>query len=209
MNDNEYLNILEYGKPSGTISIKPHPEDVIDVDPEIIANYKSFLKDETYTNAYDISDRIIDELSLQREKTKLKRIFGSSDQVIESASSINNIKIMKEDIKFEEVDMNLLRDYSFIKSGEENIDLVDFLKWFLFDEVLVQKQRRVLCCDGIISDKPSFKHVLEDYQCNHFDVLRISREVIQLNQSLLELFKDRKLVSMFDSFLSEFYRLKI
>ncbi len=209
MNDKEYLNILEYGMPSGTISIQPHPEDVIDVDPEIIANYKAFLNDENYSKAYDISDRVIDELALQREKIKLKRVFGSSGQVLESYSSIKNIRTIKEEIEFEDVDLDLLKEYSFIKSREENVDPVDFYRSFLFDEQLVKKDKRIHLCDDILFDKPSFKAILDDYNDKHFDILKISREVIQLNQRLSELFTERKLVSMFDSFLSEFYGLKI
>jgi hypothetical protein len=209
MNDNDYLNILEYGKPSGTISIQPHPEDIIDVDPEIMANYKAFLKDEDYSKAYDITDRVIDDLALQREKIKLKRIFGNSAQILESVSSIKNIKTIKEEIKFEEVDLELLKEYSFIKTREENIDQVDFYRSFLFDEEFITKNKRVLQSNEILTDKTFFKYILDDYKDKHFEVLSISREVIQLNTSLSNLFKKRKLASMFDDFLSEFYGMKI
>lgn len=209
MNDNEYLNILEYGRPSGTISIQPHPEDVIDVDPAIIANYQAFLKDEDYSKAYDITDRLIDDLALQREKIKLKRIFGSSDQILECASSIKNIRTVKEELEFEEVDLELLKEYSFIKSREENVDSIDFYRSFLFDEELINKEKRLLHSDEILLDKPSFKYILEDYKDKHFDLLKISKEVIELNKCLSNLFRERKLASMFDSFLSEFYGLKI
>lgn len=208
MNDNDYLNILEHGKPSGTISIQPHPEDVIDVDPELIANYKAFLKDEDYSKAYDITDRVIDDLALQREKIKLKRIFGSSNQILESVSSIKNIRALKEEIKFEEVDLDLLKEYSLIKSREENIDSVDFYRSFLFDEKLVTKVDRVVSSKELQIEHTYFTPILNEYKENHFDILQISKEVIQLNNELSILFKERRLVGLFDEFLGEFYPQK-
>lgn len=205
MRDDEYLNILTYGKPTGTISVVPHPEDVIDVDPAIIANMKSRLGGADHAGIYDITDRVIDEVSLMRERNKLKRIFGSESQIREAFSSIKNIKTIQEEIDFEEVDKNLLSDYAFVKSRESNIDEMDFYRSFLFHSELINKDRRV----ENIEAAGCFNELLEDYKKKHFDILKVTREAIQMSGELSQIFRERKLVSLFDEFLSEFYGLKI
>ena len=196
--DQDYLNILTYGKPQGTIELKAHPEEVLDVDPRIISAMKSKLKGEDTSSIYDISDRVIDELSLAREKRKLSKVFGSPLQIAEAFSSVKNIATITEEMKFEEVDRKLLYDFSFIKSQEENVDEVDFLKHFIFDNELVTKNNKQ------IQDE-LFQSVISDYKTKHFDILKMTKEVIEMNPALTRLFRERKLVGLFDEFLGEFY----
>ena len=196
--DQDYLNILTYGKPQGTIELKPYPEEVIEVDPRIISAMKSKLKGEDTSNLYDISDRVIDELSLAREKRKLSKVFGSIEQISEAFSSVKNIASIQEEMTFEEVDKELLSDYSFVQSHAENVDEVDFLKFFLFEESLITKNERN-------NDNNIFQSVIADYQTKHFDILRMTKEVIEMNPSLTRLFRERKLVGLFDELLLEFY----
>ncbi|WP_412475759.1 hypothetical protein [Halobacteriovorax sp. YZS-1-2] len=205
MRDEEYLNILSYGRPTGTITVEPHPEDIIVVDPAIIANMKARLSGNDHSGVYDYSDRVIDEVSLMREKNKLKRIFGSESQVREAFSSIKNIKTIQEEIKFEDVDRSLLSDYAFVKSRESNVDEVDFYRSFLFETELISKEKRIEAID----DSLGLSDLFADYKMKHFDVLKASREVIQMSSRLSELFKERKLVPLFDEFLREFYGKKI
>ncbi len=196
--DTEYLNILTYGKPLGTIELKPYPEEVIEVDPRIISAMKSKLRGEDTSNLYDISDRVIDELSLAREKRKLAKVFGRIEQISEAFSSVKNIASIQEEMTFEEVDKELLSDYSFVQSHAENVDEVDFLKHFLFGESLITKNKRN-------QGNNIFQSVIADYQTKHFDILRMTKEVIEMNPNLARLFRERKLVGLFDELLFEFY----
>ena len=204
MRDEEYLNILTYGKPTGTIKIKPHPEDVIDVDPMIISNMKARIKNEPLEEFYSRKDQIIDEISLAREKNKLKRVFGSERQIHEAYSSIQSIKLIKQEFEFEEVNRELLSDYALVKSKRENVDEVDFYKWFLFGGKLhIKSQRSFLFQDSELSE------FFDYYQESHFNILSISKEMIQMNTNLLSLFKQRRLASVFDEFLCGFYGVKL
>ncbi|MFT6067896.1 MAG: hypothetical protein ACJAT2_003633 [Bacteriovoracaceae bacterium] len=200
--DTDYLNILTYGKPQGTIKLKPYSEEVIEVDPRIISAMKSKLRREDTSNLYDISDRVIDELSLAREKRKLSKVIGSIEQVSEAFSSVENIAGIQEEMTFEEVDKELLSDYSFVQSHAENVDEVDFLKHFLFGESLITKNERN-------RSNSIFQSVIADYQTKHFDILRMTKEVIEMNPSLARLFRERKLVGLFDELLLEFYGNKL
>lgn len=197
-NDDEYLNILTYGKPQGTIELKPYPNEILDVDPRIVAEMKAKLRGESNSNIYDVSDRVIDELSLAREKRKLLKVFGSTSQVSEAFSSVKRIGLIQEEMKFEEVDKELLSDYSFVQSREENVDEVDFLKHFLFGESLISKRKRT-------QKNNVFQSVIVDYQTRHFDILKMTKEVIEMNTTLADLFRSRKLLGLFDELLIEFY----
>lgn len=199
MQDDEYLNILTYGKPQGTIELKPYPKEVIDVDPKILAQMKAKLKGEDLNGLYDVSDRVIDELTLQREKKKLLKIFGSNNQIFEAYSSVKGISIIQQEFEFEEVDKELLSKFAWTLSRETNVDEVDFFSYFIFGKELKIKKTRV-----DLAIEP-FGIVVDDYLLRHFEPLKLSKEVIYSNSKLTELFKQKELLNLFDEFLFQFY----
>jgi hypothetical protein len=205
MDDEEYLNILNYGKPTGTISIQPHPEDVIDVDPEILNKMKSRLAGDQHLNAYNREDRVFDELELQREKQKLKRIFSSADHVCESFSSLKNIKKVRQELEYEKVNRELLKEYSFVVAHEKNVDEVDFYRWFLFGGSLNDKKCRMVQIKNCTGRIELFDSILNDYIAVNFELLSINSDMLMSSVGLLELFKKRELVPKFDQYIKIFY----
>jgi hypothetical protein len=200
--DNEFKNILTYGKPQGTIELRPYADEILDVNPKIIASMKARLRGESTAHIYDVSDRVIDEVALVREKKKLLRIISSGDELREAFSSIKNIAQIQEMFVFESVDKTMLSDYSFVISHQENIDEFDFLNHFLFGEKLHTKKDRTL-------PDNFFQSVFQEYQEKHFDWIKLSREIIERDSALLKLFKEKKLLGLYDELLSEFYGRKI
>ncbi len=205
MNDSEYFNIMTYGKPTGTINVVPHPEDIIDVDPFVIASMKARLNNESLNNVYDLTDRAFDELTLLRERNKLKSVFRSLTELQDAFSSIKSIKTIQEEMNFEEVNRDLLSRYSFSIANEKNVDEYDFYRSFLFDENLTSKAERT----SRININGTFAILLEDYRMTHFEMLKITKEAIQMSSGLQTLFKERKLGSAFDEFLTAFYGIKV
>lgn len=205
MTDEEYLNLLTFGKSPKTISITPHPDDVIDVDPSIIANMKERLKGTDRSSLYDNTDRVIDELALRREKIKLGRVFGSPDEIREAYSSIKNIRTAKEELSFEGVNRKLLSDYAFIKSGEKNVDEVDFYQFFLFGSTLSTKEIRLKEVDALLGGGNSLRPILDHYKANHFNILKVTKEIIYMNEEIKKYFRKRKLGTMFNQLLRAFY----
>ena len=205
MRDEDYFNIMTYGKPTGTINVVEHPEDIIDVDPFVIASMKARLNGESLCNVYDPADRSFDEFALQREKNKLKKVLGSPTELQDAFSSIKNLKLIQEELNFEDVNKELLFKYSYSASNEKNVDEFDFYRSFLFGEKLTFKNDRA---DRVeIEDK--FSILIDDYRFFHFEPLKITREAIQMSSDLLSLFKERKLASQFDEFLRAFYGVKV
>lgn len=200
--DNEFKNILNYGKPKGTIELKPYPDEILDVDPKIIASMKARLRGESTSHIYDITDRVIDEVSLAREKKKLLKVIASSSELHDAYSSAKNIAQIQEEFIFESIDKDMLSDYAYVISHQENIDEFDFLNHFLFGKNLHPKKERS------IADK-DFQKVFQEYQAKHFEWLKLSRENIEMDSSLSKLFREKKLLGLYDELLSEFYGRKI
>lgn len=199
MQDNDELNILTYGKPQGTLDLRPYSKEILDVDPRVLAQMKAKLKGEDLSNLYDISDRVIDEVTLHREKNKLFKVFGSNAQIFEAYSSVKGMSTIQLEIEFEEVDKELLSKYAWTLSRETNIDEVDFFSHFLFGKELKTKAERV----GQVTEP--FDVVVNDYLMKHFEPLKLSKEVILSSYNLTALFKKKELLGPLDGFLRVFY----
>ena len=199
--DNEFKNILTYGKPQGTIELRPFPDEIMDVDPKIIASMKARLRGESTAHIYDITDRVIDEVALAREKKKLLKVISTSGELHDAFSSTKSIAQIQEEFVFESVDKAMLSDYAYVVSHQENIDEFYFLNHFLFGEKLQTKKERNIT-------NINFQKVFQEYQSKHFDWIRLNRELIEMDSMLSKLFREKKLLGLYDELLSEFYGRK-
>ena len=199
-------DLMEYGMPKGTIQIIPHPKDVIDVDPEILAVMNARLNGQDYSDHYLEDENLSNQLIIQQEKRKLKKIFSSADDLRSSFSSIKGIREIKEELKFEDVDRELLRKYSQKVYSGEHIDEVDFYRNFLFGEKIITKDEHIEISKTKLS---SVNIILEHYKEFHFDLLGITREMIQIDSALSTMLNKGKLASFFDEMLLGFYGGKI
>lgn len=175
----------------------------------VLRSMRERLKGIEWKNAYDLSDRVFDELSLKREQRKLERVFGSANEVLEAFSSIKGIKAVKEELKFEQVNQSLLSELALAKSAEVHVDQVDFYRSFVFGEPLLTKEVRVKKSSENLKIENNLESVVDCYLSNHFDFLKISKEMIQLSDGLGRLFRERKLVSVFDEMLGGFYGVRV
>jgi hypothetical protein len=199
-------DLMEYGMPKGTIQVVPHPKDIIDVDPEILAVMNARLKGQDYNDYYEEDERLSNQLIIQQEKNKLKKVFSSSNDLRFGFSSIKNIREIKEELKFEDVDRELLKKYTEKVYSGEHIDEVDFYHNFLFDEQIITKDEHIERSKiNLRSDNIILKH----YKDFHFDLLGITKEMIQIDSDLSTMLNKGKLASFFDEILFGFYGEKI
>ena len=204
--DDEYFNFLTYDDFEQVLKVEDEPEEILsNVDPMIIASMKARLRGEAISESYDISERTIDEIRLMRQKKKLSQIFFNEARIYESFSSVENIKNIQKQITRAEVDKKTLSDYASICSEDKNIDEMDFYRFFLFDAPLVNKDQRL----EKMNYRGIFDELLEGYQSSHFDVVTLSVEFIQMSRTLSKLFRERKLLELFNNFLSTFYGLDV
>jgi hypothetical protein len=209
MTDDE-KNILIFGNPTGTIEIRPHPEEVIDVAPEILIKMKARLKGEMLENVFDQDERISNEFLLQREKKKLLNIFKIENELFTRFSSLKNVKETKEEFLFEEVDKNLLSKYALNLSQGENVDEIDFYAHFLYGRHLFTKSKRISIKNVLtyvlsFEEMVVFSSIIDTYRNSNFDILHLSKEMIDLNPNLQKLMRENPLSNQMDHLLSWFY----
>jgi hypothetical protein len=203
-------NILTFGTPTGTIEIHPQPEEIIDVDPEILAVMGAKLRGESLDNIYDKGDRITQDLLIRKESEKLRRIFSDRSQVFEAFSSLSNLKAIRRELQFENVNRGLLAEYSFKKFGGVFIDEADVYASFFNDTAPLTKSQRanlnVLSIMRESSLEPIFVALKEPYLANHIEPLGVSKELLQLQPTLLAAFKAGYLVERLNALLRLFYQ---
>src|SRR5690349_12119018 len=101
--DKEKDNILVYGKPTGTIEVKLHPEDILEVEPEVLALMQARLKGESFDEMYGAEDRVSKEFLIRNEKEKLQTVFTKPSDVLEAFSSLKSIKEIRQEFWFAEI----------------------------------------------------------------------------------------------------------
>lgn len=204
------LNILIHGLPTGTIDLRPHPEDVIDVDPEVLAVMKARLRGESFDKMYGAEERVSREFLIQLEKKKLARVFGSETQLRDAFSSLKQIKETRQDLTFENVNREFLAEYTSKLSSCDPVDEVDAYRTVLFGSELQLKRQRLevwMAHSPLAGDVSQiFKLIVNPYRETHFDVIGVSKELLQLQKPLRDYLKGGKLLPAVDEILAVFYK---
>jgi hypothetical protein len=210
MNQEDKKNILTYGRPSGTIEVRVKPDEILEVEPEILAIMNARLRGESFDRVYGREDQVSKELLIQNERTKLKRIFGSHSQLNQAFTSLKAIKNVRKELTFENVNRELLAQYLKKQSSGDPVDEVDGYGFLIFGEPLRSKQDRLL---GFSSSEAEFTQELKqvfgllqrNYRETHFDVIGVSKELLQLQKPLRDLLYGGKLLPAVDEILQKFY----
>ena len=126
-----------------TIILKPTNDELMEVDPEVVAVMKARLQGQEFYKVYDTSDRMTTRQQLDQERKKLKTLFQSPKALVESFSSIKNTKKTLKSMQFYKVDRKFLSQYADAQSEGLAIDEVDFYAWFVFQKPLIHKHERV------------------------------------------------------------------
>lgn len=209
MTDDE-KNILIFGKPIGTIEIRPHPEEVIDVAPEILVKMKARLNGETLENIFDQDELVSNEFLLMREKKKLLSIFKTQGELYARFSGLKNIKEVKDEFLFEEINKNLLFKYALNLSQGEYVDECDFYSHFLFATSLFTKNKRMSIRSAMtealnFDELEVYSSIIGVYSGSNFDILHLSKEMIDMNPKLQKLMRENNLTNHMDRLLNWFY----
>jgi hypothetical protein len=204
------IGTISGGKPSGTFEIRPEPEEILDVDPEILAVMNARLRGESFDRVYGQEERVSKEFLIQLEKKKLARIFGSESQLKEAFSSLDKIKEVRQELSFEAVNREALADYIAKRSNGEAVDEVDAYASILFGAPLRAKKERLSAWSGNGSQltpdlRTVFGLIEAPYRASHFDVLGVSKELLQLQKPLRDLLHGGRLLPAVDEILGEFY----
>jgi hypothetical protein len=115
------------------IEVRPHPEDVGDVDNEILAKMNARLNGTKFDELYDAQSRRLDELSIKREKEKLLRVFPTADAVREAFANKALLGELRKEIKYEGIDYDFLETLSHASFNSAHVESEEFYLKFLFE----------------------------------------------------------------------------
>lgn len=206
-------NILSIHQPKGTIEVKPHPEEIIDVDPAILALMQARLNGESFSEIYGDEDKVSQEFLIRKELEKLRRIFKSAEQVHSRFQSIKSIKDLREELQFEELNRGLLTDYAFKKLGGRDakffVDESDLYAALLHQSTPITKLTRFEQGLNVVKGRADLRDLLlalkSQYLSHNLEPIQITKEVIQLEPYVMTLVRDDLALPKMNDLLAIFY----
>jgi hypothetical protein len=203
-------NLLIFGvAPQGTIEIQPHPEEVIEVRPDVLALMKARLNGESLDHLYSQEDRVSNELLIHLERQKLAAVFESAEQVLVAFSSLRNMKEVRQELRAAKVDHELLSSYSLKKTHGEAVDEADvYISLLTKDDPSPKKSRIQVLKDSrdlSIEAKRVLRILGPHYTSTHFAPLLVTKEMLQVSKELQGLFRKEPFVDWVDELLCKMY----
>jgi hypothetical protein len=207
-----HSKVLKFPKSreSATVEIQPHPEEVIDVDPQIVAVMKARLAGESLGDVFSRDDQNTNELAIERERQKLKALFPNAVAVFGGFSSLEAIQITRSKLKESRVDRDLLSLYASKKSAGQAIDEVDLYAHLVSGCELMSKQARIESLKEVRSTlgrqaQELISEVSEHYLSDGFGTFAVSKEIIELSPEIRKQFKGGELQRSVDEVLKVLY----
>lgn len=196
---------------SPTVEIQPHPEEVIDVDPQIIAVMKARLAGEPLDQFFSRDDQMTNELAIECERKKLKAVFGSASEVFGGFSSLDAVKVTRSKLREQQVDRDLLFQYANRKLAGQTIDEADLYAHLVTGCELQPKQARVESLKKMTPTLgPKAREVVdgvaEHYLADEFGVFGVSKEMVELSPALKEQLKSGEIQGAVNEVLNVLYR---
>lgn len=209
--EKENNNILTLERPSGTIEVKSHPEDILDVEPEVLSLMQSRLKGESFDEIYGKEDRLSNGLLIRQEKKKLLNVFSNRSEVLQAFSSLSSIKEIRQELRFTGLNRTLLAAYVLKLSHGESVDEVD--AYVALIESNAPKTKRMRLAEFTESKatlnkntRTLFEAVSSYYLMGHFTPFTITKEMMQLIPVQPSVFKSEEFTATMNDLLSQFYR---
>jgi hypothetical protein len=196
---------------SPTVEIQPHPEEVIDVDPQIIAIMKARLAGEPLDQFFSRDDQLTNDLAIERERQKLKQVFGNASEVFGGFSSLEAVKVTRSKLREHQVDRDLLSKYANRKLAGQTIDEADLYAHIVTGCELQPKQVRVESLKRLTSTLgPKARDVVdgvaEHYLADGFSAFGVSKEMIELSPTLREQLKSGEIQGAVNEVLNVLYK---
>lgn len=194
-----------------TVEVQPHPEEVIDVDPQIIAVMKSRLAGEDLDQFFSRDDQATSELAIEMERQKLKAVFGGVAEIFEGFASLEAVKGTRKKLREHHIDRDLLRQYANRKLAGQPIDEADLYAHLLTGCELRPKYVRVEALKRLTPTlgplaRELVDRVAEHYLKDEFGTFGVSKEMIDMSPALKDQVRNGEIQSAVNEVLSVLYR---
>jgi hypothetical protein len=204
------------GSPTGTVLVQPHPEDVLDVDPLILARMNARIKGESLQEFHDPEDRVSSELRLRLQVKILQKVFEDGYKVTSHYTSTKAMGAARAALDSEGFDRNFVELYCSKRWPSEIFDEADVFAALMLKTEPVLKVTRFKMAEAKLGDgltatlqKAELKALLQllkpHYLVQGFLPLHISTEVLQLEPRLRRLLRDGRAVELMTGLLQMFY----
>lgn len=198
-------------KESGTVEIQPHPEDVIDVDPQILAVMKARLAGDSLDQVFSRDDQITNELAIEHERQKVKAVFKNESEVFGGFASLDAVKVTRAKLREHQVDRDLLSQYAIRKSAGQAIDEADLYAHLVTGCDLRPKQKRIELLNKLtptlsLKAREVASSLAQYYLADPFGAFGVSEEIIELHPGLREQLRNGEIQSSMNEVLNVLYR---
>lgn len=211
MNDT-FNNIHNFPMPKGTLELQPHPEDVIDVAPEIVAAMNARLSGSTLDNQYGDEDKVSSEFLLRQSATKLLVVFVDVDSVYSKYTSVTAIRGVRESLLNLEINYDFLNAYALKKTGGQHVDECDLITAILTNADPKPKAERFKKTLTLLKQRPDRTNLLKlllslesTYMSENLESLRITKETAQLERHVRKLISEGRAAAELNQLLEVFY----
>lgn len=197
---------------AGTIELRPHPEDLIEIEPDILASMTARLNGTSLDTLYCDTDRVSSELLLRTEMQKIRSVIEDFSYVTESYQSVAGMNALRNELNRANINRAFLSEYGFKKAGFANIDEFDLLGTLLNGHQLISKKERMIRVRALLSNHGTSGTLSEllnaletGYMEKNLEPLRITKEILELEPMVRELVLSGRAVEKMNMLLEVLY----
>ena len=104
-------NVVALTQESPMIEIKPHPQEILDLDEETVAIARAKLAGIDFTDIYGDEDRSSPELMIRAQAQKIRDLFRTPVELRAAFSTPKKIEEAQKDMMIDGIDLEFIRSY--------------------------------------------------------------------------------------------------
>lgn len=104
-------NVVALTQESPTVEIKPHPQEILDLDEETIAIARAKLAGIDFKDIYGDEDRTSPELMIRVQAQKIRDLFRSPGELRAAFSTPKKTEEAHKDMMIDGIDLEFVRSY--------------------------------------------------------------------------------------------------
>ena len=109
--ENTKDNVVSLAKETPTIEIKPHPQEILDLDEETVAIARAKFAGIDFTEIYGDEDRSSSELMIRVQAQKIRELFRTLDELRLAFSTPKKLEEARKDMMIDGIDLEFVRSY--------------------------------------------------------------------------------------------------
>lgn len=104
-------NVIDLISKTPTVEIKPHPDEILDLDEETVAIARAKLAGIDFADIYGDEDRSSPELMIRTQAQKIRDLFQTPEELRIAFSSPKKIEEAQKDMMIDGIDLEFVRSY--------------------------------------------------------------------------------------------------